>query len=31
MSEGEMLYLALVIGGATLFALVLGYVIARQK
>jgi len=31
MTEGEMLYLLLVIGAAALFALVLSYVIARQK
>ncbi|GBE44043.1 hypothetical protein BMS3Bbin10_02127 [bacterium BMS3Bbin10] len=31
MTEGEMLYLGLVIGAATLFAAVLGYVVARQE
>lgn len=31
MTEGEMLYLGLVLGAAILFALVLGYVIAREK
>lgn len=31
MSEGETLYLALVIGGFALFALVMGYVNLRQK
>ena len=31
MTEGEMLYLGLVIGGVTLFAAVLSYVIIRQK
>ncbi len=31
MTEGEILYLGLVIGAATLFALVMLYVNARQK
>ncbi len=31
MTEGEMLYLGLVLGAAILFALVLGYVIAREN
>jgi len=31
MSEGETLYLALVIGGFVFFALVMGYVNLRQK
>ncbi len=31
MSEGEVLYLGLVIGGFALFALVMGYVNLRQK
>lgn len=31
MSEGEILYLGLVIGAVTLFALVMAYVTARQK
>jgi hypothetical protein len=31
MSEGEVLYLGLVIGGFALFALVMGYVNQRQK
>ncbi len=31
MSEGETLYLGLVIGGFVLFALVMAYVTARQK
>jgi hypothetical protein len=31
MSEGEILYLGMVIGGFVLFALVMGYVNLRQK
>jgi hypothetical protein len=31
MSEGEILYLGLVIGAVTLFTLVMAYVTARQK
>ena len=31
MTEGEMLYLALAIGGFTLFAAVLAYAIAQEK